>query len=240
MLRLNSLRVLILPLLSVLFFSGSALAHPHAFVECKLTFVFDKDGLAGFQQRWLLDEMLTLTILELVDTNHDFAISPEESRKTGEMTKENLKDFNFYTGVRIDGNPFQVNYITDFKAGMQGNKLVYSFFTPCHVKAYKDFKEIKVAVYDKTFYTYVAYSQEGKELDPKADPFFTATQAPASPEDYKRFSEAVGLEGYNGDVAISGDTNGLEIETMVREAKEFAYFYDQIIPEAFILRFKKK
>ena len=156
------------------------------------------------------------------------------------MTKENLKSFHFYTGVLIDGNPFEVNYITDFKAAMVGDKLEYSFFTPCHVKAHANPKEIKVAVYDKTFYTYVAYHQEGKQLDPKADPFFTATQAPASPDDFKRFSEAVGLEGYNGEVAISGDTKNFEINTSVREAKEFAYFYDQIIPEAYILRFKLK
>ena len=114
------------------------------------------------------------------------------------------------------------------------------FSPPCHVKAFTDFKEIKVAIYDKTFYTYVAYAQEGKEYNPKADSLFTATQAPAAPDDYKRFSTAVGLEDYKGEVAIEGPASGYEIETTVREAKEFAYFYDQIFPEAFILRFKQK
>lgn len=240
MTRSNLLFVVCMTLISLLVTPGTSLAHPHAFVECGLTFVFDKEGLAGFRQRWVLDEMLTLTILEIVDANHDFAISPEESKKTGAMTKENLKEFNFYTGVRIDGKPFKVNYITDFKAEMEGDKLVYTFFTPCHVKAFRNFKRVKVAIYDKTFYTYVAYLQENKQVNPHDDPLFTSTQTPASPDDYKRFSEAVGLKAYNGEVAISGDTSGLEIETLVREAKEFAYFYDQIIPEAFILRFKKK
>ena len=57
--RPHCLRIFFLPLFFVLFFSGTAGAHPHAFVECQLTFVFDKDGLAGLQQRWMLDEMLT-------------------------------------------------------------------------------------------------------------------------------------------------------------------------------------
>ena len=50
---------------------------------------------------------------------------------------------------------------------------------PCRVKAVKDrSQEVKVAVYDNSFYTFVAYIEEGKpSIDPTKDPLFADRQA---------------------------------------------------------------
>ena len=53
-------------------------AHPHAFVEAFVAFVFDKKGLAGIRQRWILDEMLTTSILDLSAENHDGRLDEQE------------------------------------------------------------------------------------------------------------------------------------------------------------------
>jgi ABC-type uncharacterized transport system substrate-binding protein len=48
-------------------FVTSVWSHPHAFVECAFSFVMDQKGLVGFKQRWTLDEMTTVSVLDVVD-----------------------------------------------------------------------------------------------------------------------------------------------------------------------------
>jgi ABC-type uncharacterized transport system substrate-binding protein len=57
--------------------------------------------------------------------------------------------------VKIDGKPFEVNFVKDFNPKIIQNRVVYHFFVPCHVKAASSFKEVRIAIYDESFYTSV-------------------------------------------------------------------------------------
>ena len=60
------------------------------------------------------------------------------------------------------------------------------------------------------------------------------------PEDFKRFSSSVGIGKYSGDIQVRGDTSGFNYTVSMRDEREMAYFYKQIIPQAFILQFPLK
>ena len=137
---------------------GPAAAHPHVFVDCSLTFVFDDDGLAGFQQRWVLDEMFAAMILQEHDANGDKRIQPGESASIKTGAFDNLKNFNYFNLVEIDGEIFEPEWVKDFSASMDGGKLVYEFFLPCHVAASKSEKTVRVAVRDPNYYADVIFA----------------------------------------------------------------------------------
>lgn len=216
-------------------------AHPHSFVECELIIVFDEEGLAGFHQRWNLDEMTTIAVLDLIGAFGTRELEPKHVNAIKEQSMGSIRQFGYFTDVRIDGKRFNVEWIRDFEAELQAGKLVYEFFAPCHVKAAENPKEIKVAVYDDTFYTYVTYiTGESSGLDPTRDPKFGDPNAPARPGDFERFSEALGITGFQGKARLEGPLDNFEIQAEVREAPEMKYFMDQIIPEAFVISFSKK
>jgi hypothetical protein len=151
-----------------------------------------------------------------------------------------LRDFGYFTDVRIDGERFQVQWIRDFKAELEAGKLTYEFFAPCHVKAAETPKTVKIAVYDHSFYTYVTYvSEDSPELDPTKDPKFGDPNAPARPGDFERFSEALGLGDFKGRARIEGPVEKFDIKAEVRQAPEMKYFMDQIVPDAFVVSFRK-
>jgi len=130
----------------------SAFAHPHVFVDCNLAFVFDANGLAGLQERWVLDEMFAAMIMDEHDANGDGRIQPseEQSIKTGAF--DNLKNFDYFTLVEIDGEFFKPKTARNFSATMQAGKLVYSFFLPCPEAADAKAKTLRVAVRDSGYY----------------------------------------------------------------------------------------
>jgi hypothetical protein len=103
-------------------------------------------------------------------------------------------------------------------------------------------KTVQLAIYDDTFYTYVAYRTEGSgpSLDPSKDPLFANPDAPARPEDFARFSKAVGATGYTGAVPLAGPVGRFKIAAAVKKDPSMAYFYDQIVPEAFRVTFSAK
>ena len=217
-----------------------ARAHPHAFVEAFVTLVFDGQGLAGIHQRWVLDEMLAASILDLVNANGDGQLDASEAAAIERDSFRLIKDYNYFTHVRIDGKPFEVQWARDFSVTMEGQKMVYDFLVPCHVKAGPKAREVVVAVFDDTFYTYVTYGTEGAPtIDPTMDPLFSDPSAPASPDDFQRFAKSVRLGAYDGPVHMSGPTDGLKLGTRVAEMPSMRYYFDQIVPEALIVEFSR-
>lgn len=231
----------LLLLLSLLAPAPQVLAHPHSFVECRLEAVFDENGLAGFQQHWTMDPMLTLLIMEIVDQDGDFQISPEEVQIVHDESFVHIGEYGYFTDIRIDGAPFEIKVVRDFTAHVRDGKLIYEFFVPCRVDALAEVKEVKVAVYDPSFYAFVLYVEDagGSGVDPTLDPLFGDPAAGASPEDFQRFTQAVGIGEYSGDVHVTGLPKDMELETALRDAPEMTFYFDQITPQAFVLRFRK-
>lgn len=220
---------------------ASTTAHPHSFLEAQVSFVFDDQGLAGFRQKWVIDEMTALYVLEDNRENGDGKLDAKEVSSIKEVSMGALRDYGYFTDVRINGEPFRPNIFTDFHAVLDNGKLIYDFFIPCHVKAISTKKEMVLAIYDKSFYTCIVYaSKDGTNIDPTKDPRFADSATGADPHDFKRFSEAVDLKATTADIRLEGPVEKFDITSEVRAAPEMAYFEGQIEPEAFVITFKTR
>lgn len=210
-------------------------------MEARVTLVFDDNGFAGVKQRWVIDEMTTWAVFELIEENGDGKLNDAEVAAIERESFGSIKDYNYFTKMLIDGQDFPVEWATDFDAFMDQGKLVYTFFIPCHVAAPPTPREVKVAVFDPSFFIYVAYAgKEGSGIDPTQDPLFANPAAQANPGDFQRFAEATGLEGFTGEVLLEGPLDRFDIEAEVITSPDMSYFYDQIEPQAFRLRFSRK
>ena len=146
-------RNVLLGCLLVLVWAGSAPAHPHVWVDCEVTPEFDAEGLVGFRQQWFLDEMFSTNIVVEALGEAKVTFSAEDQQIIKSYGFDNLKNFNYFTDIRIEGRPFEVAYATDFSCTFQDGKLVYSFFVPCRVAATATPKKVDIGIYDLTFYT---------------------------------------------------------------------------------------
>ena len=143
--------------LSILFFFPAlCLAHPHVFVDCTLTFVFDTNGLSGLKERWVFDEMFSSMILQDFDKDKNSLLNSQEIADIKKGAFLNLKNFNYFNHATINGENFPVKFVTEFFAEVRENHLIYTFFIPCHIAAASSYKEIKIAMYDSTYYVDVS------------------------------------------------------------------------------------
>ncbi len=132
-------------------------AHPHVFIDNTVAIVFNKKGLEGIKTRWVFDEMFSNMIMHDYDKNQDGTFSAAETEKIKNEAFSNLKQFHYFTYIQIEGNEFIVQYVKDFSACLDSNRVVYTFFIPCHVLAVSSYKEIKIAMYDSTYYVDVSW-----------------------------------------------------------------------------------
>jgi len=135
-------------------------SHPHVFIQNSLSIVFDQQGLAGVRVKWVFDEFFTSMIADEFDKNHNNKFEKPEIIDIKKGAFANLVKFNYFSFIKINGEPFTVEYVRDFSASLAGGNLIYKFVIPCHVKAIATFKEFVIAQYDPTYYTRVAFAKE--------------------------------------------------------------------------------
>lgn len=152
---LKSLKVIVLPffLLTLFPMKAEVFGHAHVWIHNGIIVHFDKNGLAGFKEEWVFDEMFSHMIIHDFDRNQNGRFEPFETSEIYKGAFSNLKNFNYFTHVKINGKSFKVSFVKDFKAKIVKNRVVYHFFVPCHVKATSSFKEIRISIYDESFYT---------------------------------------------------------------------------------------
>ncbi|MBN1625167.1 MAG: DUF1007 family protein, partial [Deltaproteobacteria bacterium] len=137
-----------------------AASHPHVFIVNRYCLVFDDNGLAGIRVNWQFDEYFSAIISADYDADNNGKIDPSENQKIKEEAFDNLKDYGYFTFIKIDNTAFEVRFVRDFSASLDKNILTYEFFIPCHVTAFSSFKEIRVAAYDPSYYTAVYFADK--------------------------------------------------------------------------------
>ena len=139
--------------------AAPAWSHPHVFLYSSVDVVFDEKGLAGFRIGWLFDEMFSSMIFLDFDKNGNQRFEPSEIEAIREGAFSNLRNFDYFTHIKINGEPFKVKFVADFSASINKGQLVYRFFVPCHVQALETFKEVKLSIYDQSFYSSVFWAE---------------------------------------------------------------------------------
>lgn len=144
---------------------GRAQAHPHVFVDCSLTFEFDKQGLKGVRQKWWFDEMFAAMILGDFDLDHDNVLTDAEAKALENGAFVNLKNFDYFTRIFVDGKQFKPVDAIEFKPAIEDSTLVYNFFVPLRIDDNKQKHIVMVAIFDESFYTSVQMDPKNKTLN---------------------------------------------------------------------------
>ncbi|MCP4118457.1 MAG: DUF1007 family protein [Desulfobacteraceae bacterium] len=137
-----------------------AFAHPHVFIEERVKFEFDTKGLAGIRMIWTFDDMFSTMVAEDFDKNKNKALEPEEVADVKKGMFDNLVHYGYYAFVKIDAKPFEVKYVSDFKARLNKGILTYEFLIPCHVTAASQPKVVTLTSYDPDYYCALFFAED--------------------------------------------------------------------------------
>lgn len=94
--------------------AGPAAAHPHVWVNAESTVVYDNGRIVGLKHRWAFDEMYSTMAIEGLDTNKDGVYSREELAELAKVNMEGLKEFGYFTLVKLGDTVLKVKDPTEY------------------------------------------------------------------------------------------------------------------------------
>ena len=128
-------------------------AHPHVFIDCRAALILDGDKVAGFHLVWTFDEMFSQMILADYDRAGKGSFSPTEAEEIRKGAFNNLRNYHYFLAFYVDGIPDKAIAIRDFRPSIHDGRLVYEFTVPLALTVPPSGRELRVTVYDDTYYT---------------------------------------------------------------------------------------
>lgn len=130
-------------------------AHPHVWLDNVTTFVFDGEQLTGLRLTWVFDEFFGTAIIRRFDANRNGRFEPEENAELEKGAFANLKDYGYFTHIRIAGKPLPVTTVENFQGAVRGSQLVYEFTVPLPAGTDPALSEVTVSVFDDSYFVEV-------------------------------------------------------------------------------------
>jgi ABC-type uncharacterized transport system substrate-binding protein len=141
--------------------STSAFAHPHVWIDMRSDIVFTDDGLIkGVNLEWTFDDGYTQLALDGLDSNGDGVYSQAEIEP---LTRENvasLKDYEFFTVMRVNGDKQEIGEVTEFGQIWSNDKLALHFHVPLKTPVDPTKGQFTVKVYDPEFFIGIDYVKD--------------------------------------------------------------------------------
>lgn len=135
-------------------------AHPHCYILNSLRFVFNEEGLAGIRMDWAFDQFFAGQILDHCDSGRDGVLQASDRSCIEHNYFANLVEHRYFTFIKVNGQPVDTESIRDYSVSLLDGRLVYQFTIPCPVPSAHADTEVRVAVYDPTFYCALTFPDQ--------------------------------------------------------------------------------
>lgn len=145
---------------ALVFVPSLAVAHPHVFLDAAVEFEFSDDALEGFWAEWKFDEFFTAMIAVDFRIPRNRSLTDEQIHVIEQNAFSNLVHYNYFTVVTADGRRHPVSRVERFSALFRGDRIVYRFFVPFRRPLARSWSEIKVMMFDETFFTDIVFRSD--------------------------------------------------------------------------------
>ncbi|HWV19939.1 MAG TPA: DUF1007 family protein, partial [Devosia sp.] len=136
-----------------------AAAHPHIFIDAKVTVVFDDAGrIAALRNSWTFDTAFSVWMVQGLDTNGDGVVSSEEMQDLADENMVGLADYGFYT-VAGDGVDFTA--AGDQRMHYHDNRVTLDFSVNANEPVAPG-SRFELGIFDAEYYVAITFADVGQ------------------------------------------------------------------------------
>jgi ABC-type uncharacterized transport system substrate-binding protein len=130
-------------------------AHPHVWIDAVVTLVFQDGQLVGLRHHWEFDEFFGSFVIEEHDVDRNGAFDETEVAAVQANAFSNLRDYGYFTHVRIDGAEVPLSEVADFTARIENGVLLYEFGMPLPQPIDPGSDRFAAGIFDPEYYVEV-------------------------------------------------------------------------------------
>jgi len=154
--------------------SAPSRAHPHIWIDAVATLVFADSKLTEVRIQWTFDELFSGALRDQFDPNKTGSFSGQALTDLKADAERGLKEFNWFTHLKIGGKELTVATGKDFSATIEGDRVVYRFTVPVTPPVDPAVTPVTLSLYDQSFYIDVALAKDNPVRIEGATPCKTA------------------------------------------------------------------
>lgn len=144
-----------------LLWAAPASAHPHVWIEMRSDLVFNDQGLVtAMNLEWTFDDAYAQLALDGLDTNGDGVYSQEEIAPLTKENIESLKDYDYFTVIRFNGEKQPIAPVTEYGQIFSNGKLQLHLQVALMTPVDPAKGEVIAKVYDPDFFVSLDYVKD--------------------------------------------------------------------------------
>jgi ABC-type uncharacterized transport system substrate-binding protein len=111
--------------------SGAAIAHPHAWIDLRVSLVFgSSQALPTMRQEWVFDPSYSHLLLEEIDLREPGLSLQEALQRVGTRLMDNLRSYDYFTEFVVGSERLAVPDASAPELVWQGQRLILRFELP--------------------------------------------------------------------------------------------------------------
>lgn len=131
--------------------SGSASAHPHAWIDTQIDLITDAGGVSGLSVRWTFDEFNSADLIFAYDENLDGTFSSAEQQSLREGAFDHLAGVDYFLVAYRGNASIGIGDAQRFLASIDRGRLVYEFTVPIDLRL-TEIDDVVVASFDSSYF----------------------------------------------------------------------------------------
>jgi len=181
---------------------GSALAHPHVWVEVRSEFVFGADGsIAAVRHHWTFDDMYSSFAIQ--GLGKDGVPIDKALKALAKVNVTQLAEYGFFTSLKIGGKDAKFATAEDANITMNDKKIITLHFTAKLEKPVKPTPVAVLKVVDPTYFVAFDFAKKDPVTlasAPKGCSLTVVKPKPLTLQDAKRLEAVKGTNDSPGEV----------------------------------------
>lgn len=175
---------------------ATALAHPHGWVDYRVTLLFDDQGrITALEQAWKMDPFYSLTLTEELARAEGNESMEERLDLLGQEIAQNLRQENYLTHVFHDGEAVALGELNDYTTRLEEQRLTFNFVISLAEPISPKEAPVTWQIYDDTYYIEFLYDEDTNEpITLRNAPGACASRVIAADPDPQKVADAAALD----------------------------------------------
>jgi ABC-type uncharacterized transport system substrate-binding protein len=150
----------------------NGVAHPHVWAIVRSEILFGPDNKITGVRHACFDEFYTAMAIQGLDTNEDGVYSREELEPLAKVNVESLKEFGYFTFVRVTGDDkfLPLKPPVDYSLDYNDPVITLHFTLPLETPIDPGTKGVTIEVYDPSFFVAFGFARKSRSRSPDLQP----------------------------------------------------------------------
>ena len=132
--------------------AAAAEAHPHIWIRASATLQFENGKITGIRHEWVFDDFFSNALITDFDKNKNKQFDPDEVAELEKNAFVALKEFGYFTHVRVGGKAVPIESTRDFAPAIKDGKVTYTFTAMLPQPVDPRATQFHAGIYDHSYY----------------------------------------------------------------------------------------